>query len=184
MSAALSFEQYAAALHDHRRASCEAFQALMQFHSRFARLRSGATRGFGLTHARLRVLRAIATLPGACIAELARELDLTRQAVHRVVHDLRRMGLLELGPSRRSARERVPKLRAAGRVASDCGLRWERQWLENLGESAETRSWRWLAWLAQRYRRHLPWRASEDTDRDMPPRPPPGPGARVLLSPA
>ena len=114
MSAALSFEQYAAALHDHRRASCEAFQALMQFHSRFARLRSGATPGFGLTHARLRVLRAIATLPGACIAELARELDLTRQAVHRVVHDLRRMGLQGLhaahgfrGMFRTVARERL-----------------------------------------------------------------------------
>jgi DNA-binding MarR family transcriptional regulator len=180
----LSFEQFAAARHTHRSASFDAFQSMMTLHCRLARLRTGATSGFGLTHARLRVLRAIATHPGACIAALARELDLTRQAVHRVIHDLRRMNLLDLVPSHRSARERVPRLKAAGRVASDCGLRWERQWLEHLGESAETRSWQWLKWLADCYLRHLPWRADDETWLEMPPRPPPGPGARYLLSPA
>lgn len=184
MPTVLSFEQCIAAHHAHRSAAFDAFQSMMTLNCRLARLRSGATSGFGLTHARLRVLRAMATRPGACIAALARELDLTRQAVHRVVHDLRRMNLLELVPSARSARERVPKLTAAGRVASDCGLRWERQWFEHLGESAETRSWQWIKWLAERYRRHLPWRADDETSLDMPPRPAPGPGARYLLRPA
>jgi DNA-binding MarR family transcriptional regulator len=184
MPTILPFEQFVVARNAHRSAAFDAFQAMLALHGRLARLRTGATSGFGLTHARLRVLRAIATHPGACIAALARNLDLTRQAVHRVVHDLRRMNLLELVPSSRSARERVPKLKAAGRVASECGLRWERQWLEHLGESAETRSWQWLKWLAGYYRRHLPWRADDETPLDLPPRPPPGPGARFLLSPA
>lgn len=183
MPTAVSFEQFVVARRAHRIAAFDAFQSMMALYCRLARLRTGATSGLGLTHARLRVLRAIATHPGACIAELARELDLTRQAVHRVIHDLHRMNLLDLAPSTRSARERVPKLKAAGRVASHCGLRWERQWLEQLGDGAPTRQWQWMKWLAGCYRRLLPWRADEETALEMPPRPPPGPGARFLLSP-
>jgi DNA-binding MarR family transcriptional regulator len=153
----------------------------MQLHSRLARLRTGAMGGFALTHARLRVLRVIASRRGDCISDIARELDLSRQAVHRVVHDLLRMRLITLTESSRSGRARVPRLAAAGRVAVKCGVGWESQWFERLGKSAATRELRWLYWLAQRYRRHLPWRADEDIEPEMPATP--APSARRRVSP-
>lgn len=166
------FERHVAALFDHRKASLTAFLSLMQLHSRLARLRTGATANFGLTHARLRVLRVIAAHRDFCITDIARELDLSRQAVHRVVHDLCRLRMIKLTASPRGLRERVPKLRSGGRVAVKCGLRWEQHWFESLGESASLHQLQWLDWLAQRYRRHLPWRVDDDVSAlEMPPRP-------------
>lgn len=184
MATAEPFEHHLHEFFAHREASLAAFLALMQLHSRLARLRTGATASFGLTHARLRVLRVISQRRDDCISDIARELDLTRQAVHRVVHDLQRMQFITLAPGSRSARQRIPKLLAAGRVAVKCGLEWERDWFENLGESANTRSLRWIDCLAQRYRRHLPWRVDDRCiTLQMPARPLRGSWQLLLLSP-
>jgi len=159
--------------HARRKASVDWFHSLMQLHARLARLRSGATAKFALTHARLRVLGAIARTPGLCISDIARELDLTRQAVHRVVHDLVELKMLELQRSPRSSRERIPRLIAGGRVAAGCGLGWERRWFERLGEAIETGTLQWMHGQAQRHRRQLPWRVDDPEELEAPDAPPP-----------
>lgn len=162
-----TLHDYSNDLATHRKASVVAFQALLQLHCRLARLRSGATAKFALTHARLRVLGVVSRMPGLCIADIARELDLTRQAVHRVVHDLVALQMLELQPSARSGRERIPRLDAAGRVAAWCGLGWEHHWYEQLGEAFETRTLQWLQGQVQRYRRQLPWRIDDPLELEI-----------------
>jgi DNA-binding MarR family transcriptional regulator len=145
----------------------------MQLHARIARLRGGATSKFALTHARLRVLGIVARMRGLCISDIARELDLTRQAVHRVVHDLVELKMLELVPSTRSRRERIPRLIAGGRVAAACGVGWERRWFEQLGQAIDTRDLQWMHSQAQRHRRNLPWRVDDPEELEVPDPPPP-----------
>ncbi len=152
----------------HRKAAFESWHAFLQLHSRIARLRTGATAKFALTHARLRVLGVIARNPGGCISDIARELDLSRQAVHRVVHDMVRLQMIELEDSSRRTRERIPKLIAGGRVAAWCGLRWERRWFEQLAEGVETTSLQWMRNQAQRHCRRLPWRVDDPLELEPP----------------
>jgi DNA-binding MarR family transcriptional regulator len=159
----------------HRQASVDWFHSLMQLHARLARLRSDATAKFALTHARLRVLGVIARTRDLCISDIARELDLTRQAVHRVVHDLVELQMLELAPSTRSARERIPRLIAGGRVAAWCGLGWERRWFEQLGRDIQKTTLQWMHHQAQRHRRRLPWRIDDPEELEVPDAPPPMP---------
>ena len=115
-------------------------------------------------------------------ADLARDLDLSRQAVHRVVHDLERMNWLKLDHGTRSRRERIPRLLAAGRVASRCGLDWERDWFENLGQRASIEQLQGIARLASHYRRRLPARSNDPNALYQPPLEPPG-AWRLLVSP-
>jgi DNA-binding MarR family transcriptional regulator len=159
--------------HARSQASIAWFHSLMQLHARLARLRSGASAKFALSHARLRVLGVVARTRDLCISDIARELDLTRQAVHRVVHDLVELKMLELAPSRRSARERIPRLIAGGRVAAGCGLGWERRWFEQLGRGIETTTLQWMHHQAERHRRQLPWRVDDPEELELPDEPPP-----------
>ncbi len=123
----------------HRKAAFESWQAFLQLHSRIARLRTGATSKFALS----------------------------RQAVHRVVHDMVRLQMIELDASSRSTRERVPKLIAGGRVAAWCGLRWERRWFEQLAEGIATTSLQWMRNQAQRHCRRLPWRVDDPLELEQ-----------------
>lgn len=165
--------------HARRKAAVAWFHSFMQLHARIARLRGGATAKFALSHARLRVLGVVARTRGLCISDIARELDLTRQAVHRVVHDLVELRMLELAPSTRSARERIPRLIAGGRVAAWCGLGWERRWFEQLGRDIETASLQWMHGQAQRHRRRLPWRVDDPQELELPDAPAPCPPIQV-----
>jgi len=165
--------------HARRKAAVAWFHSFMQLHARIARLRGGATAKFALSHARLRVLGVVSRTRGLCISDIARELDLTRQAVHRVVHDLVELKMLELAPSTRSARERIPRLIAGGRVAAWSGLGWERRWFEQLGRDIETKTLQWMHGQAQRHRRRLPWRVDDPEELELPDAPPPSPPIQV-----
>lgn len=182
MPAALTLVQHIDRLFAHRKASLDAFLALFALAARLARLRTGAGALYGLTHARLRVLRAIHEHRGASISELGRALDLSRQAVHRVVHDLARMQWLKLERGTRSRRERIPRLLAAGRVASRCGLDWERDWFENLGERASLEQLQGIGRLSSHYRRRLPTRSNYPNELYQPRVEPPGIW-RLLVTP-
>jgi DNA-binding MarR family transcriptional regulator len=165
--------------HKRRQAAVAWFHSFMQLHARITRLRSGAAAKFALSHARLRVLGVVARTRGLCISDIARELDLTRQAVHRVVHDLVELQMLELVHSNHSARERIPRLIGGGRVAAWSGLGWERRWFEQLGRDIETTTLQWMHGQAQRHRRQLPWRVADPEELELPDAPPPAPPIQV-----
>ena len=87
-----------------------------------------------------RVLRICAASPDVTIAQIGRELGITRQGAAKVVGKLRDLGYLEVSDSTVSGREKVVRLtpRAADYLAahrqSARGI--ERQLREELGESA------------------------------------------------
>src|SRR5580692_5638576 len=77
----------------------------------------------GLSSARWQVIGAVglaaAPLP---VAQIARNMGLTRQAVQRVVNDLGRMGLVRHAPNPHHRRAKLVLLTAAGRAAYAAAL--------------------------------------------------------------
>ena len=94
-------------------------RAVLRLHGRIVRYRNRDLRGYGLTSARMRILEVIGAHGGSSISEIARRLDLSRQAVHRVVHDLVALGLLRLHARDRDRRARIPMLNRFGEAGVD-----------------------------------------------------------------
>jgi DNA-binding MarR family transcriptional regulator len=88
----------------------------------------------GLSSARWQVIGAVglaaAPLP---VAQIARNMGLTRQAVQRVVNDLGRMGLVRHAPNPHHRRAKLVLLTAAGRAAYAAALERQRPREEALG---------------------------------------------------
>jgi DNA-binding MarR family transcriptional regulator len=80
------------------------FDALNALHARLRRLRDNCLAEFGLTHAQLRVIAVIHHMKCAELSFVARTLDVSRQAVHRIVRRLEasRYLIVERGESWRS----------------------------------------------------------------------------------
>ena len=88
----------------HAKAAVEAYESLLCMHARLRRIRTNALGEFGLSDAQLRIVKIIQAEPGVSISTIARLLDLSRQAVHRVVHHLARDNYVTLKRGRRRGR--------------------------------------------------------------------------------
>jgi DNA-binding MarR family transcriptional regulator len=95
-----------------------------------------AVKDTGLTSARWQVLGAVALAPTApTVAEIARNMGLTRQAVQRLANEMVASKLLELKANPRHQRSRLMILTAEGQTAYDEALhRWRRDWTAAMEE--------------------------------------------------
>jgi DNA-binding MarR family transcriptional regulator len=91
------------------------------------------TQEIGLTSARWQVLGAIA-LAGAPqpVANLARTMGLTRQAVQRTANELSAAGLVEFAPNPHHQRAKLVVLTRKGHTAYDATLRRQIPWSNDL----------------------------------------------------
>jgi DNA-binding MarR family transcriptional regulator len=88
----------------------------------------------GLSSARWQVLGAVALAAAPLpVAQIARNMGLTRQAVQRVVNDLGRMGLVRHAPNPHHRRAKLVLLTAPGRAAYAAALERQRPWADALG---------------------------------------------------
>ncbi|ARP98129.1 MarR family winged helix-turn-helix transcriptional regulator [Pseudorhodoplanes sinuspersici] len=88
----------------------------------------------GLTSARWQVLGAIALAPERLpVAQIARDMGLTRQAVQRIANDLEAAGLLRFEENPRHQRAQLVLLTPAGRKAFDAAMARQLPWAKNLG---------------------------------------------------
>jgi DNA-binding MarR family transcriptional regulator len=87
----------------------------------------------GLSSARWQVLGAVALAAASLpVAQIARNMGLTRQAVQRVVNDLGRMGLVRHAPNPHHRRAKLVLLTASGRAAYAAALERQRPWADAL----------------------------------------------------
>lgn len=144
-------------LEAHTTAAIGAYREGLRFHARVARIRSGTLRELGMTHARLRIIAVVAATPNLSIAQIARELDLSRQAVHRVVHDLERSRMLHVEVSPQDRRTRAVRLASLGTHIAALALPWERDWTSLIMDNAGTANLADIAALTRHLRLKLPW---------------------------
>lgn len=92
----------------------------------------------GLTSARWQLANAIdcAAEPQS-VAQLARELGVSRQAVQRIANDLAAAGLVTYRPNPRHKRAQLLELTAAGSEAFHAGMMLQRPWAARLGQGLE-----------------------------------------------
>lgn len=90
----------------------------------------------GLTSARWLVLGAVALAAAPIpVAQIARNMGLTRQAVQRLTNEMSAAGLVELRDNPRHRRARVVVLTAEGRAAYEEALeRWRAEWTAPMEE--------------------------------------------------
>lgn len=100
--------------------------AVFRAHNTLIAVGDRITAPYGLTSARWQVMGAVA-LSGqpVTVAQIARFMGLTRQAVQRIVNDLERQGMLALSDNPAHKRARLADLTAEGRAAYDAVIR---QW--------------------------------------------------------
>lgn len=94
----------------------------------------GLVADLGLTSARWQVLGAVALAPEPLpVAQIARDMGLTRQAVQRIANDLEAAGLLRFEDNPRHLRAQLVVLTPAGRKAFDAAMARQLPWAKHLG---------------------------------------------------
>ena len=130
---------------------------MLKLSARTARLRSGTLNELGLTHARLRVLGVVAKSAELSMSQIARYLDLSRQAVHRVIHDLVKANVLTLSRPQRNRKIRIAELTTHGRAVAELALPWENDWTGEVLANAAAATLRGIAAQVNYIREKLPW---------------------------
>lgn len=146
----------------HAHAAVEAYESLLCMHARLRRIRTNALAEFGLSDAQLRIVKIVEAEPGVSISRIARLLDLSRQAVHRVIHRLALDSYVTLQRSR--ARGRPMEVRLAPQSAPDAraAREWEIEWMgRDLGHMTSPAALPAVCWLSRRLRALLPWRVDD-----------------------
>jgi DNA-binding MarR family transcriptional regulator len=149
----------------HAEVALRAYESLQTLHCRLRRIRDAALHEFGVTHAQLRVLNVAATAPGSSLSDIARTLDLTRQAVHRVAHLLERCGFLTLSRGRGRGRPLRAYVGERTGVAAHAAQQWEFAWLGVDVGYTQHRDTLDAMWGISRWlRKRLPWRVRDVQD--------------------
>lgn len=143
------------------------FRCFDSCHARYVRLHTRANAEHALTHARARILDALLEAEGYNISELAWRLDLTRQSVHRVVHEMERVRLLRL--ERRGRRDLLPKLTVLGRAIAKQAVGDDDDWWARLLRNFPTRDLDLVATHLRRYLAELPFFLSDPQQLEQPP---------------
>lgn len=146
----------------HARAAVEAYESLLCMHARLRRIRSNALGEFGLSDAQLRIVKIVEAEPGVSISRIARLLDLSRQAVHRVVHLLAQDSYVTMQRSRRRGRPMEVRLSRQSARDAQAAREWELEWMgRDLANMASPASLPAVCWLSRRLRAELPWRVDD-----------------------
>ena len=146
----------------HAHAAVEAYEALLCLHARLRRIRTNALGEFGLSDAQLRVVKIVQAEPGVSISRIARLLDLSRQAVHRVVHCLALDGYVSLQRNRGRGRPMEVHLSPQSEPDARAAREWELEWMgRDLAHMTSPAALPAVCWLSRRLRADLPWRVDD-----------------------
>jgi DNA-binding MarR family transcriptional regulator len=109
---------------------------IFRVNDRLLAVGDATVKDFGLTSARWLVLGAIALSPSpTTVAQIARTMGLTRQAVQRLANDMADAGLIEMHDNPTDRRARLLGLTESGRAAYEVALeRWRSEWTAQMEE--------------------------------------------------
>jgi DNA-binding MarR family transcriptional regulator len=94
----------------------------------------------GLTSARWQVIGAIALSPvPLSVAQIARNMGLTRQAVQRLANEMAADGLMRFAPNPHHQRAKLVVLTAAGKSAFTAAMKRQGAWATDLGAGLDPR---------------------------------------------
>ena len=94
----------------------------------------------GLTSARWQVLGAIALSPvPLSVAQIARNMGLTRQAVQRLANEMQTDGLVRFAPNPHHQRAKLVLLTAGGKTAFAAAMKRQSAWATDLGSGLNAR---------------------------------------------
>ncbi len=93
-------------------------------------------KGLGLTSARWQLLGSIADRDEALsVAQLAREIGVTRQSVQRIVNELETEGVVAFRPNPRHKRAQLVELTCYGHTVFERSMELQRPWAAALGRN-------------------------------------------------
>lgn len=123
-------------LHSETRAIDDLVFEIFRLSDRLELVGDDAVKDFGLTNARWRVLGAIAVSPAPMtVAQIARMMGLSRQAVQRLANEMSTTGLVELQDNPSDRRARIVALTGRGRESYDAVMkRWRAEWTAPMEE--------------------------------------------------
>ncbi len=109
---------------------------IFRVNDRLLAIGDATVKDLGLTSARWLVLGAIALSHSPMtVAEIARSMGLTRQAVQRLANDMAGVGLVDMQDNPRDRRARIIALTDNGREAYESALaRWRAEWTAQMEE--------------------------------------------------
>ena len=94
----------------------------------------------GLTSARWQVIGAMALSPvPLSVAQIARNMGLTRQAVQRLANEMEADGLMRFAPNPHHQRAKLVVLTAAGKSAFAAAMKRQGAWASDLGAGLDPR---------------------------------------------
>ena len=94
----------------------------------------------GLTSARWQVIGAMALSPvPLSVAQIARNMGLTRQAVQRLANEMEADGLMRFAPNPNHQRAKLVVLTAAGKSAFAAAMKRQGAWASDLGAGLDPR---------------------------------------------
>jgi DNA-binding MarR family transcriptional regulator len=135
------------------------FDALAALYARLRRLHDNALAEFGLTHAQMRVIAIVHGMEWVELGRVAKTLDVTRQAVHRIVRDLERAQYLVIERGKSTGRPLILALDRRRKIEIDAALAWEADWVgHEIAQEATPATHGALQNLSRWLRRALPWR--------------------------
>jgi DNA-binding MarR family transcriptional regulator len=110
----------------------------------------------GLTSARWQVIGAIALSPvPLSVAQIARNMGLTRQAVQRLANEMAADGLLRFAPNPHHQRAKLVVLTAAGKSAFAAAMKRQVAWATDLGAGLDARKIAAATAMLRRVRQRL-----------------------------
>ena len=123
-------------------------------------------RGLGLTSARWQVLGAVASNPVPLpVAQIARSMGLTRQAVQRLADEMQRDGLLRFVDNPHHRRAKLVGLTARGQSVYAAALKRQAPWAQALAHGLTAQQIAAATVVLKRFRQRLERDASGADDR-------------------
>jgi DNA-binding MarR family transcriptional regulator len=119
----------------------------------------------GLTSARWQVLGAIAlSAVPLSVAQIARNMGLTRQAVQRLANEMRADGLVRFAPNPHHQRAKLVLLTAAGKTTFAAVMQRQSTWATELGSGLNAKQVEMAAIMLRTIRRRLDDRTENGGD--------------------
>jgi DNA-binding MarR family transcriptional regulator len=110
----------------------------------------------GLTSARWQVIGAVALSPvPLSVAQVARDMGLTRQAVQRLVNEMEADGLLRFAPNPHHQRAKLVVLTPGGKSAFAAAMKRQGEWATELGAGLDARKIAAATAMLRRVRQRL-----------------------------
>jgi DNA-binding MarR family transcriptional regulator len=139
-------------MHQNRKLIAEILHAAR----RIAVAREAVLAGFEMTSAKVRLLRTLKRLPVPfTISQLARAMDVSRQATRLTVHELAAAGFVQVEPNAYHKRAPIVVLSSAGFAILDELHQAERRWLLDLTRGFDEHTLAQTEWVIRALRERL-----------------------------